>query len=275
MLARLRARGARAGPGAPIRPRPPGRRGRRRAAPWSRRRSCGPPAAGSGRRAAACRLRCCSVSCSSKSTCSVMPAISTQRRSCSSPHWPRVCGWRSAFFRPAVSELRLPTVCPICSSRVRVCRSVSPRRLHLGLDLLLALGDPLGQRLDLGLALVERRLGRLARRACATPRSSAAGRRRPSRSPPGSPARGRAARPAPRGARDERVDEPRGEERRRRWRARWSRPPIVTSAARRDDRRRDAGCYGAPTAAGRRSRRRRGTGRRPASPAWRRGCRRR
>jgi hypothetical protein len=29
---------------------------------------------------------------------------------------------------------------------------------HLGFDLLLALGDPLGQRLDLGLALVERRL---------------------------------------------------------------------------------------------------------------------
>ncbi len=68
-----------------------------------------------------------SVSCSSKSTCSVIPAISMQRRSCSSPHWPRVCGWRSAFFSPAVSEFRLPTVWPICSSRVRVCRSASPR----------------------------------------------------------------------------------------------------------------------------------------------------
>ena len=68
-----------------------------------------------------------SVSCSSKSTCSVIPAISMQRRSCSSPHWPRVCGWRSAFFSPAVSEFRLPTVWPICSSRVRVCRSTSPR----------------------------------------------------------------------------------------------------------------------------------------------------
>ena len=50
-----------------------------------------------------------SVSCSSKSTCSVMPAISTQRRSCSSPHWPRVCGWRSAFIRAAVWRARSPS----------------------------------------------------------------------------------------------------------------------------------------------------------------------
>ena len=37
----------------------------------------------------------------------------------------------------------------------------------LGFDLLLALGDPLGQALDLGLALVERRLRRSSRRPCA------------------------------------------------------------------------------------------------------------
>ena len=54
--------------------------------------------------------------------------------------------------------LRLPTVWPICSSRVRVCRSVFAALAHLGLDLLLALGDPLGERLDLRLALVEGRL---------------------------------------------------------------------------------------------------------------------
>src|SRR4051812_27614219 len=41
--------------------------------------------------------------CSVKSQRSVMPANSTQRRSCSSPHRPRACGLRSALTRAAVS----------------------------------------------------------------------------------------------------------------------------------------------------------------------------
>src|ERR1039458_4929675 len=45
------------------------------------------------------------VSCSSKSQCSAMPAISTTLRSCSSPHLPRVCGRRSAVTRFLVSTV--------------------------------------------------------------------------------------------------------------------------------------------------------------------------
>ena len=43
------------------------------------------------------------VTCSSKSQCSSMPAISTTRLSCSSPHRPRVWGERSAVTRLRVS----------------------------------------------------------------------------------------------------------------------------------------------------------------------------
>ena len=43
------------------------------------------------------------VTCSSKSQCSSMPAISTTRRSCSSPHRPRVWGERRAVTRLRVS----------------------------------------------------------------------------------------------------------------------------------------------------------------------------
>ena len=116
-------------PGARFRPPPPGRRGRRRAAPSSRRRSCALRAAGSGRPAAAGRPRCAASPAARSRRARSCRRSRCSGCSCSSPHWPRICGWRSAFFRPAVSELRLPTVWPICSSRVRVCRSVSPRRL--------------------------------------------------------------------------------------------------------------------------------------------------
>ena len=111
-----------------IRPPPPGRRGRRRAAPSSRRRSCGPRAAGSGRRGAGCRLRC-AASPAARSR----RARSSRRSRCSGAAAARPTGRGSAAGAAPSSarrsrELRLPTVWPICSSRVRVCRSVSPRR---------------------------------------------------------------------------------------------------------------------------------------------------
>ena len=43
------------------------------------------------------------VTCSSKSQCSSIPAISTTRRSCNSPQRPRVWGERSAVTRLRVS----------------------------------------------------------------------------------------------------------------------------------------------------------------------------
>ena len=119
--------------------------------------------------------------------------------------------------------------------QVGLAAAAAPRLL----DLLLALGDPLGQRLDLRLALVEGRLGRLARRPCATPRSPAAGRRPPSRSPPGSPGRGRAARPAPASGREQRVDEPGGEQDDGDC-EHDGHSPMVTNAAQTPRRRRDA-----------------------------------
>ena len=90
-----------------------------------------------------------------------MPAISTQRRSCSSPHWPRVCGWRRAFFRPGGLGVEVADRLPHLLDQgagLQVGLAAPPDLL---LDLLLALGDPLGQRLDLRLALLERRLGGL------------------------------------------------------------------------------------------------------------------
>ena len=61
-----------------------------------------------------------------------------------------------------------------------------------------------------------------ARRFCATPRSSAAGRRPPSRSLPGSPARGRAPAAPPRAAGPAARRAARRRAGRRRWRAQWS-----------------------------------------------------
>ena len=57
----------------------------------------------SGRWSASSSVR--SESCSSKSQCSVMPAISTTLRSCSSPQRPRVWGRRSAVTRFFVSTV--------------------------------------------------------------------------------------------------------------------------------------------------------------------------
>nr|WP_245889077.1 hypothetical protein [Glycomyces artemisiae] len=46
------------------------------------------------------------VCCSEKSQCSTIPAASTIRRSCTSPHWPRTCG-----------DLSAPRSRPVCSRR--------------------------------------------------------------------------------------------------------------------------------------------------------------
>ena len=53
--------------------------------------------------------------CSAKSQCAVIPASSTTRLSCSSPHRPRVCGWRSA---PASARVS-PASWRSCSSSAR------------------------------------------------------------------------------------------------------------------------------------------------------------
>ena len=72
--------------------------------------------------------------CSSKSQRSSMPACSTTRRSCSSPHWPRACGRRSAVTSAAVSRpsrSEPSRTCPTwaCSSPSWRARSPSsPRR---------------------------------------------------------------------------------------------------------------------------------------------------
>ena len=59
--------------------------------------------------------------CSVKSQWATIPAISTTRRSCTSPHRPRVCGARSAVTKLAVSRwsrsLAVPS-CLTCSVRV-------------------------------------------------------------------------------------------------------------------------------------------------------------
>ena len=60
------------------------------------------------------------VTCSEKSQCSSMPAISTTRRSWSSPQRPRVWGLRRAVTRLRVSfelVVRESRVCCICSVR--------------------------------------------------------------------------------------------------------------------------------------------------------------
>ena len=106
------------------------------------------------------------VTCSSKSQCSSMPAISTTRRSCSSPQRPRVCGDRSAVTRLRVSFCSWSCEvdrCFICSVRV----AVGPLALHLeALHPLLVLpqllADGLQELLDGLLTLGQLALGRLA-----------------------------------------------------------------------------------------------------------------
>ena len=78
-----------------------GRRGRGAVMPWS-----------VGRRSA----------CSVKSQCSTMPAISTTRRSCISPHRPRACGARSA--RDQRAGL-------VCSCLGRAARTARPARVSV------------------------------------------------------------------------------------------------------------------------------------------------
>src|SRR6185295_19105591 len=56
-----------------------------------------------------------------------MPAISTQFFSCTSPHLPRVCGWRRALTRVPVCVPRSPSPAFISSSRVRTASSALPR----------------------------------------------------------------------------------------------------------------------------------------------------
>ena len=65
------------------------------------------------------RRRCAPASCSTKSTCASIPAASTTRRSCSSPHRPRTCDERSAVTSWAVSPRR-------CSEASRIARTCSP-----------------------------------------------------------------------------------------------------------------------------------------------------
>ena len=79
------------------------RRGRPGAAPWRRPPPAWPRAGARPCRVGAARRRRRRSPARSKSQCSTMPAISTTRRSCISPHRPRVAGERSAVTRLRVS----------------------------------------------------------------------------------------------------------------------------------------------------------------------------
>ena len=90
-----------------------------------------------------------------------MPAISMQRRSCSSPHWPRVWGLAQGLLQARGLGVEIADRLAHLLEQGARLQVTFAAFAHLRLDLFLALGDAFGKRLDLRLAFVEGRLGSL------------------------------------------------------------------------------------------------------------------